>query len=225
MPWLASIGLLLVSCAEKPTSQPAAASREVALDRTRFQRVKYNFYRGKAGQLFEQKQSVEGEGESFSTWYDSTVVLKKASGQVELPLATTIDLATYQELGNSMFAKDKNRVYYYYSTCGGGFRVIVNGANPATFRASPDYQYGFDNKHGFYCDKQLRGGLHVQQRQLLYGDTVAHFVAYVKDNQHVFYQDAPVPGADARTFHLVRGQDWDAADKNHRYQNGNRQLD
>lgn len=223
-PWLASSCLLLASCAEIPTSQPVATNWQEATDNARFQRVKYNFYRDKTGQLFEQKHYVEGEGAVFGTRYDSTAVLIKDSDRVEVPLAAIVDLATYQELGSSLFSKDKNRVYYFYCTSGGGFRVIVNGANPATFRASPDYQYGFDDKHGFYCENQLRG-LHVKQRQLLYGDTVAHFAEYVKDDQHVFYQATPVPGADAPTFHLVRGQKWEAADKNHRYQCCGQQLD
>jgi len=143
---------------------------------------------------------------------------------VELPLATTLDPATYEELENSMFSKDKNRVYCSYANSGGGFRCVVNGADPTTFRASPDYQYGFDAQHGFYCAHELRG-LHPGRRQLLYGDTVAHFIAYVKDDQHVFYQDAPVPGADAHTFHLVRGRAWEAEDKSYRYKCCGQRLD
>jgi hypothetical protein len=152
------------------------------------------------------------------------VVQQKDSVLIELPLSTTIDLATYQEVGNSMFSKDKNRVYYFYANSGGGFRIIVNGADPTTFRASPDYQYGFDARHGFYCAHELRG-LRPSRRQLLYGDTAAHFIAYVKDDRHVFYQDAPVPGADARTFRLVWGRAWEAEDKNYRYKCCGQRLD
>jgi hypothetical protein len=215
---LASIGaLLLVSCAETPASRPVIASREAEPDSIHFQHVKYNFYRNKAGRLFEQKRYLaRGEDAELGTWYDSTVVQRKDSVLFELPLSTIIDLATYQELGSSMFSKDKNRVYYFYANSGGGFRIIVNGADPATFRVSPNYQYGFDAQHGFYGAQPLRG-LRPSRRQLLYGDTLAHFIAYVKDDQRVFYQDTPVPGADARTFHLVQGRAWEAEDKNYRY--------
>jgi hypothetical protein len=225
-PLLASLcALLLPSCAEAPASKQQATNRILGPDSSGFQHVKYNFYRDKAGRLFEQKRYLTGEADpELLIQYDSTVTLVKASDRTELPLAATIDLATFQNLGNSMFSKDKNRVYYFYATSGGGFRVIVNGANPGTFRASPDYQYGFDDKHGFYCTQQLHG-LHLNRQQLLYSDTVAHFIAYVKDDRHVFYQDTPVPGADARTFHLVRGQAWEAADKNHRYKCCGQRLD
>jgi hypothetical protein len=219
---LASLCLLLLAgCGETqpPASRPVVASRALVPDSSRFQHVKYDFYCDKAGRLFEQKWYLTGReaDAKLHPRYDSTLLVNKASDRTELPLASIIDLATYQNVGNSMFSKDKNRVYYFYSTSGGGFRVIVNGANPATFRASPDYQYGFDDKHGFYCDQQLRG-LRLNRQQLLYDDTVAHFIAYVKDDRHVFYQGSFVPGADARTFRLVRGRAWEAEDKNHRYQ-------
>ena len=214
---LASLPLLLLAgCTETPASKPAAASQIVVPDRLRLHHVKDDFYRDKAGQLFEQKRYFMETNPELLIRYDSTLTLHKAVGSVELPLATTIDLSTYQSLGNSMFSKDKNRVYYFYGNSDGGFRCIVNGANPATFHSSPDYQYGFDDKHGFFCANQLPG-LHLKRQKLLYSDTVAHFIAYVKDDEHVFYEDTPVPGADARTFHLVRGQAWEAADKNHRY--------
>jgi len=217
--------LLLAGCAETPASRPVAASRGAKPDSTRFQHVKYTFYRDKAGRLFEQRQHFTRETSTGpDMWYDSTVVQQQAGGMVELPLATTLDLATYEELENSMFSKDKNRVYYSYANSGGGFRSIVNGADPATFRASPDYQYGFDAQHGFYGAHELPG-LRPSRRQLLYGDTVAHFIAYVKDDQHVFYQDTPVPGADAHTFHLVQGRAWEAEDKNYRYKCGGQRLD
>lgn len=222
---LASSGVLLFSsCAEAPTSRPVANSRKTELYTKRFQHVKHAFYRDKAGQLFEQRQHFTESSAGPDIWYDSMVVQQKASGAVELPLATTIDLATYEELENSLFSKDKNRVYYSYANSGGGFRCLVNSANPATFRASPDYQYGFDDKHGFFC-AQLLPGLRVRRRQLLYGDSVAHFIAYVKDDQRVFYQDAPIAGADAPTFHLVRGRAWEAEDKNHRYKCGGQRID
>jgi len=223
---LASIGaLLLVSCAETPASRPVIASREAAPDSTYFQHVKHTFYRNKAGSLFEQKRYLaQEEGAKLDIWYDGTVIQRKDSVLFELPLSTIIDLATYQELGNSLFSKDKNRVYYFYANSGGGFRIIVNGADPATFRASPDYQYGFDAQRGFYGAHELRG-LCSSRRQLLYSDTIAHFIAYVKDDQHVFYQDTPVPGADARTFHLVQDRAWEAEDKNHRYKCCGQRLD
>lgn len=213
------LGLLAFTtgCTEAPTSRPVAASHLSARARHPLQHLKSTFYRNDAGALFEQKHAVAEEGARLETWYDSTVVVHKASGPAEVLLSEVIDLPSYQALGNSSFSKDKNHVYYFYATSGGGFRTIVNGADPATFRPSPDYQYGFDDWHGYYCDQPLTG-LNLKRRQLLYGDTVAHFVAYIKDDQHVFYEASPVPGADARTFHLVRGQAWEAEDKYHRYQ-------
>ena len=208
--------LLTAGCTETPTSQPVAASLTLASN-SRFQRIKGDFYRNQAGRLFEKRESIEGEGAVPGSWYDSTVAARKASGPVAVPLSEVLDLVSYQELGNSQFSKDRRHVYYSYPNSGGGFRAVVSGADPATFRASPDYQYGFDARHGYYCDRQLPG-LNVRRRQLLYEDTVAHFAAYVKDDRRVFYQSEPVAGADARTFHLVRGRAWEAEDKNHRYQ-------
>jgi hypothetical protein len=217
--------LLLISCAETPASWPVVASQEAQPDSSYFQHVKHNFYRNKKGRLLERRQRFTREAqEKPDIWYDSTVVQQQAGGMVELPLSSTIDLATYEELENSMFSKDKNRVYYFYANSGGGFRCLVNGADPATFRASPDYQYGFDAQHGFYGAQPLRG-LRPSRQQLLYGDTVAHFIAYVKDDRHVFYQDTPVPGADARTFHLVWGRAWEAEDQYYRYKCGGERLE
>ncbi|MGI4875058.1 MAG: hypothetical protein ACRYFX_28220 [Janthinobacterium lividum] len=215
--FLSGLGLLLTACSGAPDSRSATVTQVPAPNASRFQRIKYKFYRDKAGRLFEEREWAQDEGATLGTWYDSTVAVRRTNGPTEVLLSDVIDLDSYQELGNSSFSKDKKRVYYSHANSGGGFRTVVGGADPATFRASPDYQYGFDAKHGYYCDHQL-AGLDVRRRQLLYGDTMAHFIAYVKDARRVFYENTPVSGADAPTFHLVRGRAWEAEDKNHRYQ-------
>jgi hypothetical protein len=209
--------LLLAGCTTPPAPPLVAAGRASLADSLHLQHLKYTFYRSPAGQLLEQRQWLIGESDPEPIIrYDSTLVLIHGDERTPLPLGRIVDVATYQEFDHSLFSKDKNRVYYSYYTSAGGFRVIVNGANPATFRASPDLSYGFDDKHGFYHEHALPG-LNVRQQQLLYGDTAAPFIAYIKDKQRVFYHAKPILGADAPTFHVVWNQQWTAEDKNHHY--------
>jgi hypothetical protein len=99
-------------------------------------------------------------------------------------------------------------------------RVIVKGADPATFRRLAAGRWGLDRSHVFYEATMLQG-LDVQKVQVLHSpDTADRFVNYVKDDERVFFGADRVNGADAKTFSVIVDKVWDAADRKRRYRGG-----
>jgi DKNYY family len=191
-------------------------------DSLRYKQLKDQFYTDKFGKLFEQKEFARrGRGDFYDTqiYYDSVVLFLNGDSSIEKPLSEIIDLETFTKLDNgTAFSKDKNYVYYSYFNTSGSRRIIVNGANPKTFKPLSDYQYGMDDKHIFYQSKMING-LNFNKYEILYSlDTTDHFIDYVKDDKVVFYKGDTVKGADAKTFKLVADQQWSAEDKNYKYE-------
>ena len=193
-----------------------------AKDSAKFKPLKEKFYKDKYGKLFEQKQkAIRGKGDFYYTriYYDSIVIFNIGDSIIEKPLSEIIDIETFTKLDNgTLFSKDKNYVYYSNVSSGGCYRIIVNGANPKTFKALSDYKYGMDDKHIFHQSKMIKG-LNFEKYEILYTlDTTEFFIDYIKDDKFVFYNGDIVQGADAKTFKLVSGKEWSAEDKNYKYQ-------
>jgi hypothetical protein len=66
-------------------------------------------------------------------------------------------------------------------------------------------------------------GVNLKHLVVLYPpDTSDHFVEYIKDDRKVFYNHRVVKGADAASFRVVSGKNWDAEDQFNKYQYGER---
>lgn len=210
------------SCNNNKSSEKKYSTTYQAKDSSRYTHLKHIFYTDKFGKLFEQKfYTVAGKGDLYDSqiYYDSVAIFKIGEETLEKPLSEVIDLQTFTEFDKStMFSKDKNNVYYSYTSTSGAYRVIVNEANAKTFKPLSDYQYGIDDKHIFYQSKIIKG-LDFKKHKILYSlDTTDFFIDYVKDDKVVFYNGDTVKGADAKTFKLVDGQKWKAEDKNYKYE-------
>lgn len=210
------------NCTINKKAEKNTATTFQAKDSARYTLVKGWFYTDKFGKLFEQKQyAVRGEGDFYDSqiYYDSIAIFKIGDSTIEKPLSEVIDIKTFTEFDKgTLFSKDKINVYYSYSSSSGSYRVVVNGANPNTFKPLSDYNYGADDKHIFYQSKMING-LNFKKHEILYSlDTTDFFIDYIKDDKVVFYDGDTVKGADAKTFKLVSEKKWSAEDKNYKYE-------
>ncbi len=95
--------------------------------------IKNNLYTDKLGELgFQTLQSLN-EGKQMVHNYITTMYIPETDQYV--PLKTLIDTATYEEVGETAYYKDKNRVYLFYALSDGGFLKIMEDADAATFHA------------------------------------------------------------------------------------------
>ena len=119
--------------------------------------------------------------------------------------------------------KTRTKFSIFIGNSDGGSRVLVDKADPLTFKRLCEYRWGIDKNYVFYKGDRLKG-LNLKHLQVLYPpDTTDHFIQYVKDGKNVFYENEIVKGADAKTFKLIRGQKWEAEDKSFKYETGRRQ--
>lgn len=187
--------------------------------------VKHNFYLTKAGQLCERKLASARDSNCnclFEVYYDSTFKVYTDDSVITKPLNTIVDIKTFVQLDSSEFSKDKKNVFYYHDNSDGGTRTIVAKADIETFKRLCEYRWGIDKKHVFY-KTDILPGLDLRKIKILYPlDNSDHFVKYIKDDKMVFFENTAVKGADAKTFKLVTGQNWEAEDKNYKYETGRR---
>jgi DKNYY family len=214
--------ILFESCQNKQNKKEETSMTLPSKDSSRYTQLKGRFYIDKSKKLFEKKQYiVNGKGDFYDRqiYFDSIVVINVGDSVIEKTLSEIMDITTFTEFENgTLFSKDKNYVYYSYVSTGGEDRVIVNSANPKTFKPLSDYQYGIDDKHVFYQSKMIKG-LNFKKHKILYSlDTADFSIDYVKDDKVVFYCGDTLKGADAKTFKLVSGQKWSAEDKAYKYE-------
>jgi len=194
-------------------------------DSASYKHLKYDFYVGKDGQLYERKRVLARDTAchcEFELYYDSTFPIYNGDTPIHKPLQSIVDIDSFVWLDSTEYSKDKNNVYYFFGNSDGGTRVIVDKADPATFKRLGEYRWGIDKNHVFYQGEMLEG-LNLQKLQVLYPpDTADHFIQYVKDDRLVFYGYQIVAGADARTFKVVSNQKWEAEDKHYQYETGRR---
>ena len=188
--------------------------------------MKYDFYLSKGGQLCERKVVIARETTNnfeYEVYYDSTFLIYKDDTTIAKPLNNIVDIATFVWIDSTQYSKDKNKVFYFHGNSDGGNRVIVDKADPLTFKRLCEYRWGIDKNYVFYKGDIVEG-LNLKHLQVLYPpDTAYHFIDYVKDDKNVFYENEIVKGADAKTFKVVSGQKWEAEDKNYKYETGRRQ--
>jgi DKNYY family len=198
-------------------------------DSANYKYVKYDFYLSKSGQLSERKRvMVRPKGSAchcdFVVYYDSTVSIYNGDTMIEKPLNEIVDINSFTWIDSTDYSKDKNKVFYFHGNSDGGNRVIVDKADPATFKRLCEYRWGIDKNHVFYKTNILEG-LDLKSIQILYPpDPSDNFIQYVKDEKNVFFESEIIQDADANTFKVVSGQKWDAEDKNYKYEAGRRKY-
>ena len=217
---------LLLSCKnnrdDKPIplkKQPFVFAREPD-DSADYKHLKYDFYLSRNGQLCERKLAMARDSScncDFVVFYDSAFSVSKT------PLNAMVDIDSFVSLDSCDFSKDKNTVFYFHANSGGGNRLIVHKADPASFKRLCEYRWGIDKDHVFY-ENSILEELDIKNLEVLFPpDTADHFIWYIKDDKNVFFTNDIIKGADAKTFKIVSGRKWDAEDKNHKYQTGRRQ--
>ena len=117
-------------------------------DSADYKLIKCNIYIGKDGSLYDKKikadKSVSGHISSVFFYkyldkhYDDSIV--------QILLDSIIDIDSYVCFDSSSYSKDKNRCYYHYDNSDGGFRCILDKADPATFNAVKNKTYDAEDK-------------------------------------------------------------------------------
>lgn len=193
--------------------------------------LKKHFYKDKMGEVYE----VKYEDNPFDSCCPMRMVLDERFGvstdDVRKTLKEVIDFQTYETLEPSIYAKDKKWVYVFRDNSNGGFRTILEGANPATFRnIDSTFFWGMDQQHVFYRGTLIEGlrskNLKVLRMVLSNPESTEQIRIvrgrpnYVKNETQVFYQEKEVVKADAPSFRVVDSNHFDAVDKYRRYQDG-----
>lgn len=108
-----------------------------------------------------------------------------------------VDIETFSIYPNSMFSKDKNRVYYK--------NMIVKKADPKTFEVI-SAQFQRDNEHVWYMGSLLCAD--SQSFKVFTCETSAGFnkdmSLYACDKNRVYYQYLILDDADIKTFRVLR---------------------
>ncbi|MBL7703762.1 MAG: DKNYY domain-containing protein [Ferruginibacter sp.] len=220
------------SCNNSNSTDKAIATPDKVLvyakepnDSSDYKLLKYDFYLSKGGQLCERKLADAMESScncTFEVYYDSSFSIYTGDSTIKKPLNTIVDINSFVWLDSTEYSKDKNKVFYFHGNSDGGNRVIVDKADPLTFKRLCEYRWGIDKNYVFYKGDIVQG-VNLKHLQVLYPpDTSYHFIDYIKDDKNVFYETAIVKGADAKTFKVVSGHKWEAEDKNYKYETGRR---
>ncbi|HWY34827.1 MAG TPA: DKNYY domain-containing protein [Nitrosopumilaceae archaeon] len=191
-------------------------------DSASFKHIKYFFYKGNDGCLYEKKFIIDKFDSNYCkmAYYDKYI---NPMDSLPTPLDSIIDINSFVQIDSTGYSKDNKNVYYYQDNTDGGMRYITV-ANSSSFVKLHDYRWGRDNKHIFHKGVAVIG-LDANSCILMPehdSDGNESFVDYVKDTRHVFYDCDSVMGADPETFKVVNDRLWDAQDKNHKYQYGKR---
>lgn len=223
---------VLSSCNNSSRTDKAISKIEKVLvyaqepnDSSDYKLLKYDFYISKGGQLCERKLVPAMDSScncTFEVYYDSSFKIYLEDSTIKKPLNTIVDINSFVWLDSTEYSKDKSKVYYFHGNSDGGNRIIVDKADPLTFKRLCEYRWGVDRNYVFYKGEIVEG-LKVKKVQVLFPpDTSDHFIQYVKDDKNVFYESEIVIGADLKTFKVVSGQKWEEEDKNYKYETGRR---
>lgn len=215
--------IVLAACnaTESTTPQVDPPLEKEPADSADYKHLRNTLYLHKSGQLVERKLAMARDTTAeFEVWYDSLMEVNAEDSTKFVPLSQVIDVDSYEEVDSTQFSRDKNQVYYFHPNSDGGVRLIVYGADPATFKRLYEYRWGIDKAQVYYKDSPLER-VDIKTVQALYPPgTTEPFVEYIKDAYRVFYEASPVQGANTATFRLVKGKEWDAEDQYNRYKNG-----
>ncbi|WP_300672342.1 DKNYY domain-containing protein [Soonwooa sp.] len=145
--------VLIVGCSKKQGDDSISLSKpkdtklktnpvEYALaDSLALMHIKNQFYKDKTGVLFEKTfAQKEVNGKLQDVEYFNAVI------------SQDIDAYSFEQIGDSWYAKDKNNVYYYRPTSGGMQISKIENADVNSFQVlNKHYRYAID-KNKFYQD-------------------------------------------------------------------------
>lgn len=212
--------------AKKPSPCPPCDSLN-----PRYTPFQENFYKDSKGEVYELKQEYNPSDSCCPLHRIFDERFGISTDRVRKPLKEVLDFPTYVALKPSIYSKDKNRVYVFRDNSNGGFRYIVEGANPKTFlNLDSTFFWGMDHQHVFYQGELIEGfspkNLKALPMVLSNPESsdqlriVRGKPFYVKNEKQVFYETREVVEADAPSFRVVDSPSFDAIDKYRRYQSG-----
>lgn len=151
--------LLLLSCQNRPEASPElvvlplAAAPDSVLGTGQWEQAAaarglspaFNeFYTDSTGQFY--RSYVE---------YSDTAPESEEQAFVGFDKCPPLDAASYHAVDSSAYTADKNGVYYFCFSGHSQYFRPVSGADPATFRALPGLEAGYDKRHVFLRTQQL----------------------------------------------------------------------
>lgn len=145
------------STANKNISKEKTYAKEPK-DSADFKHIKYNFYKGKDGQLYERKLVFAGDNRDticncdFMVIYDNKILIDLNDATIQSTLDSIIDINSFIEIDSSNYSKDKNRVYYFYHNSDGGNRVVVYNADTKTFKIVKYRKWDAEDKKNKYLN-------------------------------------------------------------------------
>nr|WP_304621770.1 DKNYY domain-containing protein [Pontibacter harenae] len=115
-------------------------------------------------------------------WKDNNHVYLLRFGDTDCKIKQA-DIRTFEVIDDNLWAKDKHHIYY-------GFDKL-NGADPKKFKAI-DEDWGKDDSFFYWHELRIDS--------LDYASAIILSPYYIKDKQHVYYNDRLVEGANASAF-------------------------
>ena len=117
--------------------------------------LKYSFYQGEDGNLFEKKYiAIDEIGQERRHFFDSTMFFGEYPNRVALNKIVHIE--SFKEFKDTPFSCDKKHVYYVQATSDGHKRWIVEKADPKTF-VPLEYRWGKDDTNIFWQAEIVEG--------------------------------------------------------------------
>lgn len=173
-------------------------------------------YRDTAGSLFIRDMTIRPYGESG----DTSIRYEFFKNFNEF-----LDLKTYRRIKGDYFTNN-GKVYLWWGNSDGAYPIAFPGADPGTFQPFDKLCGGVDKEHVFYGggpdDFEVIDGANPEKIEILNPSKGCDNCGncYFKDEKHVFFGQKMIEGADPKTFKLLNQEKVDAADRNHKYFDG-----
>lgn len=149
------LSVFILGC-NKPTDQSdhTACLTKFPGDNNSYKLLKHNLYIGKDGMLYDKKIKIDKSDPSYcySVFYYKYIDIHYNDSIVQIPLDSIIDINTYIAFDSSVYSRDKYHCYYFYNNSDGGFRFIIDNADPATFAVVKNTEFDAEDKnHKYKC--------------------------------------------------------------------------
>jgi hypothetical protein len=187
-PFIVILTALFFSCEQKKKIDPK-------FDESLYERVDVNFYKGKKdGKIYIRTGALEMVKDSGNkiVYYFKEI--------------KDLDIASYQTCGQgTYYCKDKNHVYTWQLTAAGEDLLILDGAEPNSFR-SFGHHWGKDT-NAVYFERTRLANLDPNRIQpVCYEmgvDSTTLYIKFLRDDTHLYFQENEIklaPGIDITTL-------------------------
>lgn len=212
--YICSFGLLLMwICLCCQSSGEARNSAKAPF--AGYTHIRYSFYKDSTGRLYERKSTFDGKNEG--TRFDPYIRVWSKDSNWYAELGSILDTSTYEHVYGCDFSKDKNHVYFFFGMSDGGFRRIVEGADPKTFQCfGSGYRWGKDKQKIFYMYTPL-SELNTTKAVFLNGKQNEQ-TDYISDGRVIYYTDNKLDSVDVESFKIIDSAGYTARDKRFIYQ-------